>query len=250
MKIWVPVKRVIDYRVKVRLKSDKSSIEMQSVKHSMNPFDEIALEEALRLQELGFASEVIAVSCGDKSTHEVLKVALAMGAGRAVQIESAEPFAPAQVAKAIARIVQKEGGDCVILGKQAIDNDCNQVGQMLAGYLSWPQATFASQILCDKNGQYLTVTREIDSGLQIIRVTLPAVVTTDLRLNTPRFVSLPNIMKAKAKLVDVISCSDLGVTTDSAIRHVSYAYPEERKKGKMLESVEEVIDILNKEVMG
>lgn len=250
MKIVVAVKRVIDYRVKVRLKADKSGVETQSVKQSINPFDEIALEEALRLQEAGFASEVIAVTCGSKASQEVLRVALAMGAGRAIQVEADDQMPSASVAAALAAVVQKESVDLVLLGKQAIDNDCNQVGQILAGYLAWPQATFASKVVCNSDKSRLTVTRETDNGLQTIDVALPTVVTADLRLNTPRFVSLPNIMKAKVKPIDVIPLTELGVEVSSAIRHVSYDKPPQRQAGKMVDSVQEIIEVLNGQVAG
>lgn len=246
MKILVAVKRVIDYRVKVRLKTDKSGVETQSVKQSMNPFDEIALEEALKLQEAGIAQEVVAVTCGDKASQEVLRVALAMGAGRAIQVDAGNALAPAVVAKTLAALAQKENTDLVLLGKQAIDNDCNQVGQMVAGYLNWPQATFASKVEC--SDRRLTVTRETDNGLQTIEVGLPAVVTADLRLNTPRFVSLPNIMKAKAKPIEVLSLGDLSVDVSSAIKHVCYDTPPQRQAGKMVEGVQEIMDILNGQV--
>lgn len=250
MKILVAVKRVIDYRVKVRLKADKSSVETQSVKQSMNPFDEIALEEALRLQEAGFASEVVAVTCGDNSSQEVLRTALAMGAARAIQIESDNQLAPAIVAASLAAVAKKESADLLLLGKQAIDNDCNQVGQMAAAYLSWPQATFASKVVFNESAKRLMVTRETDGGLQTIDVALPAVVTADLRLNTPRFVSLPNIMKAKSKPIETLSLSDLGVEAVSVIKHVSYNTPPQRQAGTKVESLQEVIDVLNKQVNG
>lgn len=250
MKILVAVKRVIDYRVKVRLKTDNSGIETQSVKQSMNPFDEIALEEALKLQEAGFALEVIAITCGDKASQEVLRTALAMGAARAIHVQSDNLLAPAAVAAALAEVVKKEFADLVLLGKQAIDNDCNQVGQMLAGYLAWPQATCASKIEFKQAEKRLIVTREIDSGLQKIDVALPAIVTTDLRLNTPRFVSLPNMIKAKTKPIDVLSLSDLGVEPKSVIRHVKYEIPAQRQAGKRVKNLQEIIDLLNKEVNG
>lgn len=245
MKILVAVKRVIDYRVKVRLKADNSAVETQSVKQSMNPFDEIALEAALKLQEAGVASEVIVVTCGDTAAKEVLQLALAMGAGRAIHVASDNQLAPAVVAKALSMLLRKEPVDLVLLGKQAIDNDCNQVGQMLAGYMNWPQATFASKIEFADN--HLTVTRETDNGLQTIRVGLPAVVTADLRLNTPRFVSLPNIIKAKAKSIDTINLNELHVDSASAIRHVSYHKPPQRQAGKMVENVQEIVDILKQQ---
>lgn len=246
MKILVAVKQVIDYRVKVRLKADKSGVETQSVKQSMNPFDEIALEEALRLQEKGVASEVIAVSCGSRSCQDVLRAALAMGATQAVQVETESELAPVAVAKALAALVKQQGIDLVLLGKQAIDNDCNQVGQLLAGYLSWPQATFVSQLTCENEG--LIITREVDAGLETVAVSLPAVVSADLRLNTPRFVSLPNIMKAKAKKTDTVALADLGVDAASKIRHVSYELPPQRQAGKKVQSLSEIMDVIKEQV--
>lgn len=247
MKILVAVKQVIDYRVKVRLKADKSGVETQSVKQSMNPFDEIALEEALRLQEQGLATEVIAVSCGPRSAQEVLRTALAMGATDAIHVETDQSLAPAAVAKVLVKLVEQQSIDLVLLGKQAIDNDCNQVGQMLAGYLAWPQATFASKIECSTDKR-LVVTREVDAGLQTISIALPAVVSADLRLNTPRFVSLPNIMKAKAKKIETIALVDLGVSAESKLRHVSYELPVQRQAGKRVESLSEIIDVIKGQV--
>jgi electron transfer flavoprotein beta subunit len=250
VKILVAVKRVIDYRVKVRLKADKSGVETQSVKQSMNPFDEIALEEALRLQEAGSATEVVVVTCGAKQAQDVLRTALAMGANRAIHIESTDELSPATVAAALAEVAKKESVDLVLLGKQAIDNDCNQVGQMMAGYLAWPQATFASNIDFNDGAKRLTVTRETDNGLETIDIALPAVVTADLRLNTPRFVSLPNIMKAKAKQIEALSLQDLGVEASSLIRCVGYDKPAQRQAGKMVGSLQEIINTVKEQVNG
>ncbi len=209
MKILVPVKRVVDFNVKVRVKADGSGVETANVKMSMNPFDEIAVEEAIRLKEAGTATEIVAVSCGAQACQETLRTALALGADRAILVETDVELQPLAVAKLLKAIAQKENPPLVILGKQAIDDDCNQTGQMLAALLGWPQATFASKVkIGDGKAE---VTREVDGGLETISVKLPAVVTTDLRLNEPRYVTLPNIMKAKKKTLEVLKPDALGV---------------------------------------
>src|SRR5256712_10617997 len=209
MKILVPVKRVVDFNVKVRVKADRSGVETATVKMSMNPFDEIAVEEAIRLKEAGTATEVVAVSCGVPACQETLRTALALGADRAILVETDAELQPLAVAKLLRAIAQKENPQLVILGKQAIDDDCNQTGQMLAALLGWPQATFASKLKIA--GDKAEVTREVDGGLETIAIKLPAVVTTDLRLNEPRYVTLPNIMKAKKKTLEALKPDELGV---------------------------------------
>ena len=242
MKILVPVKRVIDYNVKVRVKSDESGIELTNVKMSMNPFDEIAVEEAIRQKEAGKAEEVIAVSIGPKQSQETLRTALAMGADRAILItpEDAEnDIEPLAVAKLIKAVAEKEGPSLVIAGKQAIDNDMNATGQMLAALLGWGQATFASELVL--GGDSATVTREVDGGLQTIRVKLPAVVTVDLRLNEPRYASLPNIMKAKKKPLEEIAAADLGVDAAPRLTVVRTTEPQERQAGVIVGDVDALV---------
>ena len=216
MKVLVPVKRVVDYNVKVRVKSDGTGVDIANVKMSMNPFDEIAVEEAVRLKEKGVATEIVAVSCGVTQCQETLRTAMAIGADRAILVETDAELQPLAVAKLLKALVDKEQPGLVILGKQAIDDDCNQTGQMLAALLGWPQATFASKLEADAEG--LTVTREVDGGLEKLRLVLPAIVTTDLRLNEPRYVTLPNIMKAKKKTLEVVKPADLGWTSRHAFR--------------------------------
>ncbi len=232
MKILVPVKRVIDYNVKVRVKADQSGVELSNVKMSMNPFDEIAVEEAIRLKEAGQASEVIVVSIGPQQAQETLRTALAMGADRAILITLEDTDAdiePLGVAKLLKAITEREGPALIIAGKQAIDNDMNATGQMLAALLGWSQATFASDLVLE--AESAVVTREIDGGLQTIRVKLPAVVTVDLRLNEPRYASLPNIMKAKKKPLEQIAASDLGVDAAPRLQVTKTAEPNERQAG-------------------
>src|SRR5271154_275579 len=224
MKVLVPVKRVVDYNVKIRVKADGSGVETANVKFSMNPFDEIAVEEAVRLKEAGKATEIIAVSMGPAQCQETLRTALAIGADRAIHVATDAELQPLAVAKMLKALVERENPDLVILGKQAIDDDCNQTGQMLAALLGWPQGTFASKVVLD--GEALMVTREVDGGLQTIKLKLPAIVTTDLRLNEPRYASLPNIMKAKKKPIDIVTPDDLGV--DPAPRIVTLKRSEER----------------------
>ncbi|BFM51399.1 electron transfer flavoprotein subunit beta/FixA family protein [Marinomonas sp. THO17] len=245
MKILVSVKRVIDYNVKVRVKADQTAVDLTNVKMSMNPFCEIAVEEAIRLKEKGIASEVVAVSIGSKACQETLRTALALGADRAIQVEAEDDVDSLSVAKLLAKVAQEEAADLIIMGKQAIDSDNNQTGQMLAALLDYPQATFASEVVIE-NGE-AQVTREIDGGLQTLAVTLPAVVTTDLRLNEPRFASLPNIMKAKRKPLDVKTPADLGVEIRSNVSVVSVTPPPERAGGIKVGSVTELVDKLKNE---
>ncbi|PRY93448.1 electron transfer flavoprotein beta subunit [Hasllibacter halocynthiae] len=249
MKILVPVKRVIDYNVKVRVKADGSGVDLANVKMSMNPFDEIAVEEAIRLKEKGVADEVVAVSIGTKKNQETLRTALAMGADRAILIVAAEDvhddIEPLAVAKLLKAVVDEERPDLVLAGKQAIDNDMNATGQMLAALLGWPQATFASEVAIE--GGRATVTREVDGGLQTIRVGLPAIVTVDLRLNEPRYASLPNIMKAKKKPLEEKTPQDYGVDVSPRLAVTATAEPDVRKAGVMVASVDELISKLKNE---
>lgn len=245
MKILVPVKRVIDAYVKIRLKADHSGIDSQNVKMSMNPFDEIALEEAIRLKEQGHATEIIAVSIGPLAAQETLRQALALGADRAILIQTEFELEPLHIAKILHNITTRETPELVLLGKQAIDDDANQTGQMLAALLQWPQATFASKITLEQRD--VTVEREIDGGLQTLRFTLPGVISTDLRLNTPRFAKLPNIMKAKSKPLEIIQADTLNI--DLTPRHtcVRIDAPAVRAKGIVVHSVDELIDKLRNE---
>ena len=245
MKVLVAVKRVIDYNVKVRVKSDGSGVELANVKMSMNPFDEIGVEEAMRMKEAGVASEIVAISLGAQQCQETIRTALAMGADRGVHVLTDDPLEPLAVAKLIAVVVAKENPDIVILGKQAIDDDANQTGQMLAALLGWPQATFASEVTAENGG--LTVTREVDAGLETIKTSLPAIVTTDLRLNEPRYASLPNIMKAKKKPIDRMAPADLGVDTAPRLETLSVVEPEKRAGGVKVESVAELVGKLQNE---
>jgi len=227
MKILVPVKRVVDYNVKVRVKADGTGVDLANVKMSMNPFDEIAVEEALKLKEAGKATEVVAVSCGPAACQETLRTALAMGADRAILVEAEGELQPLAVAKLLKAVVAKEAPQLVIAGKQAIDDDANQVGQMLAALLDWAQVTFASKVALD--GGKVTVTREIDGGLETVEAALPAVLTADLRLNTPRYATLPNIMKAKKKPLDTVKPADLGVDVAPRLKTLKVAEPPKRK---------------------
>lgn len=245
MKVLVPVKRVIDYNVKVRVKSDQSGVDLANVKMSMNPFDEIAVEEAVRLKEAGTASEVVAVSIGPEKAQDQLRQALAMGADRALLIKTDETVEPLGVAKLLKAVVGEESPDVVILGKQAIDDDSNQTGQMLAALLGWGQGTFASKV--EKDGDKLNVTREIDGGLQTVSLKLPAVVTTDLRLNEPRYASLPNIMKAKKKPLDVKEPGDYGVDIAPRLETLKVTEPPKREAGVKVETVAELVDKLKNE---
>ena len=243
MKVLVPVKRVIDYNVKARVKADGSGVDLANVKMSMNPFDEIAVEEAIRLKEKGAASEVVAVSIGVKQAQETLRTALAMGADRAILVVAADDvhqdIEPLAVAKILAKVVEEEAPKLVIAGKQAIDNDMNATGQMLAALLGWGQAAFASKI--EIEGEAAKVTREVDGGLQTIQVSLPAIVTADLRLNEPRYASLPNIMKAKKKPLDEKTAADYGVDVTPRLEIVSTREPEGRKAGIKVGSVDELV---------
>jgi len=249
MKVLVPVKRVIDYNVKVRVKADGSGVDLANVKMSMNPFDEIAVEEAIRLKEAGKADEIVAVSIGVKQAQETLRTALAMGADRAILIEATDDvhqdIEPLAVAKLLKAVVEEEKPELVLLGKQAIDNDMNATGQMLAALLGWSQATFASEINIEDG--HATVTREVDGGLQTIKVKMPAIVTVDLRLNEPRYASLPNIMKAKRKPLDIKSATDLGVDTSARLEILSTREPETRKAGVMVKDVDELVQKLKEE---
>ena len=245
MKVLVPVKRVVDYNVKVRVKSDGSGMDIANVKMSMNPFDEIAVEEAMRLKEAGKVTEVIAVSCGVTQCQETLRTAMAIGADRAILVESAAELQPLAVAKLLKAVADKEQPQLIILGKQAIDDDCNQTGQMLAALLGWPQATFASKVVID-NGK-ATVTREVDGGLETIALTLPAVITTDLRLNEPRYVTLPNIMKAKKKTLDVLKPADLNVDVTPRLKILKVVEPPKRSAGVIVKDVNTLVSKLKSE---
>ncbi|MGB7184409.1 MAG: electron transfer flavoprotein subunit beta/FixA family protein [Burkholderiaceae bacterium] len=245
MKILVPVKRVVDYNVKVRVKSDGTGVDIANVKMSMNPFDEIAVEEAVRLKEAGVASEVIAVSCGVQACQETLRTAMAIGADRSILVQSDEELQPLAVAKILKALVDKESPELVILGKQAIDDDANQTGQMLAALGGMPQATFASEVkVADGKA---TVTREVDGGLETITINLPAVITTDLRLNEPRYVTLPNIMKAKKKQMDTVTPADLGVDAAPRIKTLKVSEPAERQAGIKVPDVATLVDKLKNE---
>ena len=245
MKILVPVKRVVDYNVKVRVKADQTGVELANVKMSMNPFDEISIEEAVKLKEAGVATEIVAVSMGVTQCQETLRTALAMGADRAILVESAVDLQPLAVAKLMNALVEKEAPQVVILGKQAIDDDSNQTGQMLAALLGWPQATFASKVVI-ANGE-AHVTREIDGGLETLAIKLPAIITTDLRLNTPRYATLPNIMKAKKKPLDIVTPEALGVDVTPRLTTLKVVEPPKRKGGVMVADVAALVDKLKNE---
>jgi len=245
MKALVPVKRVVDYNVKVRVKSDNTGVDIANVKMSMNPFDEIAVEEAVRLKEKGVVTEVIAVSCGAQACQETLRTAMAIGADRAIHVNTDEELQPLAVAKLLKALVAKEQPQLVILGKQAIDDDCNQTGQMLAALCDLPQATFASNVeVADGKAQ---VTREVDGGLETLSLSLPAVITTDLRLNEPRYVTLPNIMKAKKKQLDTVSPADLGVDVSPRIKTLKVSEPPKRGAGVKVADVAALVDKLKNE---
>ena len=245
MKVIVPIKRVVDYNVKVRPLNDESGVDLNNVKMSINPFCEIAVEEAVRLKEAGSATEIVAVTVGSQASQEQLRTALALGADRAVLLETNDDVEPLGIAKLLAKLCEEEKPDLIILGKQAIDGDNNQTGQMLAALLGFPQATFASELKI--NDGVATVTREIDGGLQTIAVNLPAIVTTDLRLNEPRYASLPNIMKAKKKELKVIDASSLGIDFVSRLTTLKVELPPSRDAGVKVESVEELVDKLKNE---
>jgi electron transfer flavoprotein beta subunit len=246
MKILVPVKRVVDYNVKIRVRPDGSGVELNNVKMAMNPFDEIAVEEAIRLKEAGVATEIVAVSIGPQQAQETLRTALAMGADRAVLVKVDGIVEPLAVAKLLKGVAEQEQPQLVILGKQAIDDDANQTGQMLAALLGWAQGTFASKV--EVGGDQATVTREVDGGLQTVRLKLPAIITTDLRLNQPRYASLPNIMKAKKKPLDEKTPADFGVDVSPRLQVLKTEEPSGRKAGVKLKSVEELVDKLKNEV--
>ena len=250
MKILIPVKRVIDYNVKVRVKSDNSGVDLANVKMSMNPFDEIALEEAIRIKEAGHASEVVAISIGVQQAQETLRTALAMGADRAILIEASDnidnDIEPLAVAKILAKVIEEEDSTLVICGKQAIDNDMNATGQMLSALLGWPQATFASKI--DLGDNKALVTREVDGGLQTIEINLPAIISVDLRLNEPRYASLPNIMKAKRKPLDIKKPEDFNLTVENRLKIISTKAPAERLAGIKVGSVSELVEKLKENV--
>ena len=245
MKILVPTERVVDFNVKVRVKPDGSGVDLANVKMSMNPFDEIAVEEAVRLKEKGIATEIVAVSCGVAACAETLRAALALGADRAILIETSVELQPLAVAKLLAAVVKKEAPELVILGKQAIDDDANQVGQMLAAILDWPQATFASKV--DVDGRNLVVKREVDGGAETVAMTLPAVVTTDLRLNEPRYATLPNIMKAKKKQLDTLTPDLLGVDVTPRLKTIKVVEPKKRVGGGRVANVAELVAKLRNE---
>ncbi|GGI53975.1 electron transfer flavoprotein subunit beta/FixA family protein [Oxalicibacterium solurbis] len=245
MKVLVPVKRVVDYNVKVRVKSDQSGVDIANVKMSMNPFDEIAVEEAVRLKEAGKATEIIAVSCGVLQSQETLRTAMAIGADRAVLVETDVELQPLAVAKLLKAVADKEQPQLIILGKQAIDDDANQTGQMLAALLDWPQATYASKVEVD--GDKVKVTREVDGGLETVQLSLPAIVTTDLRLNEPRYVTLPNIMKAKKKQLDNFKPADLGVDVTPRLKTLKVSEPPKRSAGIIVPDVATLVDKLKNE---
>jgi electron transfer flavoprotein beta subunit len=245
MKILVPVKRVVDYNVKVRVKSDGTGVDIANVKMSMNPFDEIAVEEAVRLKEKGVVTEVIAVSCGDAKCQETLRTAMAIGADRGILVETTEELQPLAVAKLLKALVDKEQPQLIILGKQAIDDDANQTGQMLAALADLPQATFASKV--DLADGKVTVAREVDGGMETLTLTLPAVITTDLRLNEPRYVTLPNIMKAKKKQLDIFKPEDLGVDVKPRLKTLKVSEPPKRGAGIKVPDVATLVDKLKNE---
>ena len=245
MKVLVPIKRVVDYNVKIRVKSDNSGVELSNVKMSMNPFDEIAVEEAIKLKESGTVSEIVVLSIGPQQSQETIRNALAMGADRGVLIKTDELVEPLNVAKLIKALSDEEKPDLIILGKQAIDDDSNQTGQMLAALLGWSQGTFASELKI--NGDKASVTREIDGGLQTLEIKLPSIITTDLRLNEPRYASLPNIMKAKKKPIDEKLPEDYGVEISPMLEILKVSEPAQREAGIKVETVEELVDKLKNE---
>jgi len=245
VKVLVAVKRVIDYNVKIRVKSDNTGVETANVKMSMNPFDEIAVEEAIRLKEAGKADEVVVVSMGEKKCQETIRTALAMGGDRGILVETDEDLQPLAVAKILKGIVEKESPDMIILGKQAIDDDNGQTGQMLAALLGWPQGTFASKV--ELGDGSVNVTREVDGGLQTVKLSLPAIVTSDLRLNEPRYAALPNIMKAKKKPLDTVSPADFGVDVTPRLKVLKVEEPAARSAGIKVDSVAQLVDKLKNE---
>jgi electron transfer flavoprotein beta subunit len=245
MKILVPVKRVIDYNVKVRVKADQSGVELANVKMAMNPFDEIAVEQAIRFKEAGAATEVVAISIGPEQSQETIRTALAMGADRGIHVLASHDTEPLAIAKILKAVIANEEPGLVVMGKQSIDDDSNQTGQMLATLLGWPQATFASGV--ELNGDSLNIIREVDSGLEHITCPMPAVITVDLRLNEPRYASLPNIMKAKKKPIDQISLDDLGVDASQRLKTIKIEEPPAREAGIMVDSVPNLVEKLKNE---
>jgi len=245
MKLLVPVKRVVDYNVKVRVKADNTGVETANVKMSMNPFDEIAVEEAVRLKEKGAATEIIAVSCGPTAAQEQIRTALAMGADRGILVEHDGVLEPIAVAKLLKALIAKESPDLVVMGKQAIDDDMNATGQMLAALMGWPQGTFASKV--EITDGTATVTREVDGGLETVKLNLPAVVTADLRLNEPRYASLPNIMKARKKPIETLKPADLGVDVTPRLTVLRVEEPAKRQAGARVSSVQELVEKLRNE---
>ena len=245
MKILVPVKRVVDYNVKIKIKNDNSGVDLENVKMSMNPFDEIAVEEAVRLKEKKLCDEITAISIGSAKSEETLRTALAIGVDKGILVETEEEVQPLEVAKILKEVVKKNNPDLVLMGKQAIDDDSNQTGQMLAALLGWPQGTFASKL--EINGKKINVTREIDGGLETLGMELPAIITTDLRLNEPRYASLPNIMKAKQKPVEKITPNDLNVEIKQRLKTLKVTEPPKKTPGIKVDSVQELISKLHEE---
>ena len=245
MKILVPVKRVVDYNVKIKVKSDNSGVDLENVKMAMNPFDEIAVEEAVRLKEKKLCDEITAISIGSAKSEETLRTALAVGVDKGILVETEEEVQPLEVAKILKEVVKKNNPDLVLMGKQAIDDDSNQTGQMLAALLGWPQGTFASKL--EINGKKINVTREIDGGLETLGMELPAIITTDLRLNEPRYASLPNIMKAKQKHIEKITPNDLNVEIKQRLKTLKVTEPPKKTPGIKVDSVQELISKLHEE---
>jgi len=245
MKVLVAVKRVVDYNVKIRVKADQSGVELANVKMAMNPFDEIAVEEAVRMKEAGKATEVVAVSLGTSASQETIRYAMALGADRGILVQTDQELEPLAVAKLLKAVAERENPELIILGKQAIDDDCNQTGQMLAALLDWPQGTFASKVELGEGE--MQVTREIDGGLETVKLQLPAVLTTDLRLNEPRYAKLPNIMKAKKKPLDVIDAGEVGVDLTPRLTTLKVTEPSQREAGIRVGSVSELVEKLRNE---
>ena len=245
MKILVPIKRVVDYNVKIKVKSDNSGVDLENVKMSMNPFDEIAVEEAVRLKEKKICNEITAISIGSAKSEETLRTALAVGADNGILVETEEDIQPLEVAKILKEVIKKNSPDLVLMGKQAIDDDSNQTGQMLSALLGWPQGTFASKL--EINGKKINVTREIDGGLETLSMELPAIVTTDLRLNEPRYASLPNIMKAKQKPIEKITPSELNIEIKQRLKTLKVTEPPKKESGIKIDSVQELISKLHNE---
>ena len=245
MKILVPIKRVVDYNVKIKVKSDNSGVDLENVKMSMNPFDEIAVEEAVRLKEKKICNEITAISIGSEKSEETLRTALAVGADKGILVETEENVQPLEVAKILKEIINKNSPDLVLMGKQAIDDDSNQTGQMLSALLGWPQGTFASKL--EINEKKINVTREIDGGLETLNMELPAIVTTDLRLNEPRYASLPNIMKAKQKPIEKISPGDLNIEIKQRLKTLKVTEPPKKESGIKIDSVQELVSKLHDE---